>query len=71
MLIFYGGMVTGFLLVRRRLSLRRVPCLTFYRVKRRQGRRGCLRGEVLSSTMEAAVATCPENGRPSSDTMVT
>jgi hypothetical protein len=35
MLIFYGGMVTSFLLVRHRLSLRRVPCLLFYRVKRR------------------------------------
>jgi hypothetical protein len=70
MLIFYGGMVTGFLLSVVH-PLRRVPCLPFYRVKRRQGRHGCLRSEVLSSAVEAALATCPENGRPSLDTMVT
>jgi hypothetical protein len=70
MLIFYGGMVTGFLLSVIR-PLRRVPYLPFYRVKRRQGCQGCLRGKVLSSAVEAAVATCPENGRPSPDTMVT
>jgi hypothetical protein len=32
---------------------------------------GCLRSEVLSSAVEVVVATCPENGRPSLDTMVT
>jgi hypothetical protein len=71
MLIFYGEMVTGFLFFRCPHPFRRVPCLPFYRVKRRHGRRGCLRGEVFSSAVEAAVATCPENGRSSPDTMVT
>jgi hypothetical protein len=85
MLIFYDGMVTGFLLSVIFFSffpfspssfplfspLRRVPRLPFYRVKRRQGRWGCLRSEVLSTAVEAAVATCLENGRPSLDTMVT
>jgi hypothetical protein len=47
--------------------LRRVPCLPFYRVKRRQGLQGCLRSEVLLSAVEVAVATCPKNGRPSPD----
>jgi hypothetical protein len=71
MLIFYGGMVTDFFAFSSSVFLRRVPCLPFYRVKRRQGRRGCLRSEVLSSAVEAAVATCPENGRSSPDTLVT
>jgi hypothetical protein len=70
MLIFYGGMVTGFLLSVV-LPHRSVPCLPFYRVKRRQECRGCLRSEVLSSAVEAAVATFPENGRLSPDTTVT
>jgi hypothetical protein len=48
MLIFYGGMVTGFLSFVVRPPLRRVLCLPFYRVKRRQRRQGCLRSEVLS-----------------------
>jgi hypothetical protein len=32
---------------------------------------GLLRSEVLSSAVEVTVATCPENGRPARDTMVT
>jgi hypothetical protein len=71
MLIFYGGMVTGFFVVCRPPPLVEGPYLPIYRVKRRQGRRGCLRSEVLSSVVEAAIATCLENGRPSSDTMMT
>jgi hypothetical protein len=39
MLIFYSGMVTSFSLS---LPLHRVPCLPFYRVKRRQRRRDAL-----------------------------
>jgi hypothetical protein len=70
MLIFYGGVMTFFAFFSPP-SLRRVPCLPFYRVKRRQRRGGCLRSEDLSSTVEAAVATCSENGRPSLDTVVT
>jgi hypothetical protein len=70
MLIFYGGTVTGFLssVVR---PPRRVPCLPFYRVRRGRDAGGCLLGEVLSNAVEATVATCPENGRSSLDTMVT
>jgi hypothetical protein len=59
MLIFYGGMVTGFFVVRRSPFFRRVPCLPFYRVKRRQGRRGCLRSEVLSTAVGAPPASLP------------
>jgi hypothetical protein len=68
MLIFYSGVMTCFALCP---PFHRVPCLPFYRVKRRQRRQGCLRSEVLSSAVEAAVATCSENGRSSLDTMVT
>jgi hypothetical protein len=69
-LIFYGGMITWFFLL---FSPPLVESHTFPFIGSRGDRdaRGCLRGEVLSSAVEVAVATCPGNGRPSLDTMVT
>jgi hypothetical protein len=54
------------------LSLPFVESLAFPFIGSRGGRDagGCLRSEVLSSDVEATVATCSENGRPSPDTMV-
>jgi hypothetical protein len=66
MLIFYGGVMTSFASF--------IPFVESHAclfIGSRGGRDagGCLRGEVLSRVVEAAVATCSENGRPSPDTM--
>jgi hypothetical protein len=66
MLIFYGGGDDLFFLV----------CPPFVEspagpfIGSRGGRdvRECLRDEVLSSVVEAAIATCPKNDRSSPDT---
>jgi hypothetical protein len=66
MLIFCVRVMTCFA-----LSFIESPAFPF--IGSREGRDAgeCLRSEVLSSAVEAAVATCSGNGRPSLDTMVT
>jgi hypothetical protein len=69
MLIFYGGLMTYFCLF---LSpFVESPAFPFIGSRGGRDTEGCLRSEVLSSAVEAAVATCSGNGRPSLDTMVT
>jgi hypothetical protein len=67
-LIFYGGVATGSSLFP---PLVESPAFTFIGSRGGRDVGGCLSSEVLSSAVEAAVATCSENGQPSPDTMVT
>jgi hypothetical protein len=69
MLIFYGGVVTYFRLFHPPFV--ESPFFPFIRSRGGRDAEGCLRSEVSSSVMEAAVATCSGNGQPSLDTMVT
>jgi hypothetical protein len=68
MLIFCGGVMTCFSLC---LPFIESPAFTFIGSREGRDAGGCLRSEVLSSDVEAVVATCFGNGRPSLDTMVT